>query len=287
MASATDKIEGPAEEIARLYRAQFAETPPPGPALAKANPEPAQPKEPTALEKRARDLGLSRGEIESFSSERDLQAAINLLENSRKYIASQEPVRNREEESEPDSGEWKPYDIKLSKDDIDEQLINELQSMNKHNADAIKSLTNHIAEIHQYLNRTRQEEMFRWFDNKIQSLPEEYQKYLGSGSTFSYGDDTSEFRYRSNLIQAIAERAARRTDLTLDQIFERELRAELSDVIDRDRKRAEAIQRQKEASLMRPTPQQEPDIQVGSSEDQRKARFIETYRSMLRDNGAL
>lgn len=238
-----------------------------------------------ALIDRALDAGLSLTETRKFKSADDLKMTLRLVQSERKQredmAAAIEAERARlEAESQKKEEPQQAEGFTLSEDDdISPESINRVMAgIDKKYTGTIKALEEKVESLNAYIQHQEQQKHLDWFDQKFAGLPEYVKEKIGDKKTFDYSDRDSEFELRRSIIQAVIDHRRRRPNASLDEIFDREVRAEFGVEDPRVLKNRE----QKRQVIMRPS------VGKGTDEESEEDPSMELDRvlaAMHRANG--
>ncbi len=160
---------------------------------------------PEALLTRAQSLGVDPDAVRSrFSSPKDLEAALELIEANR---VSQTPAE-KPAEGEPDAADDAPYDCGLSPDEFDPTLVKAINKIGQDAMGTIRRLEKENAELKGRLDSLGGAWATRQLDDLFASAPEDYRDALGEGGVDDLEVDSPAFKNRSKVVKAMTAIAA-------------------------------------------------------------------------------
>ena len=166
---------------------------------------------PSGLLDRAAKVGLGPGDAAAFTTPKDLEAAVRLLEGS------QPPP----EESKSTEDHFAAYKVEIDKEAMTEDaIVDALKGMAKHHADQTRKVVEYVqGAMHQSQQRDQGSDAMQWFDNKISGLGPEWESTFGKGPTSMLSPGSPELANRQKAMGTIGGVAQNRPDLTEDALF--------------------------------------------------------------------
>lgn len=166
---------------------------------------------PSGLLDRASRVGLGPGDAAAFTTAKDLETAVRLLEGS------QPPA----EQSQPTEDPFQPFKVEIDKEAMTEDAIVEtLKGMAKHHADQTRKVVDYVQNaVNQSQQRDQGNDAMQWFDGKIGGLGPEWESTFGKGPTSMLSPGSPELANRQKAMGTIGGVAQNRPDLTEDVLF--------------------------------------------------------------------
>lgn len=156
---------------------------------------------PEALLTRAESLGVSSDTVRArFSSPKDLEAALELIEAIRAEVPAEASAKTPEETGAEDE----PYDCGLSADEFDPTLVKAINKIGQDAMGTIRQLQKQNAELQERLQSLGGAWATRQLDDLFASAPEEYRDALGEGGVDDLDTDSPAFKNRSKVVKAMA-----------------------------------------------------------------------------------
>ncbi len=157
---------------------------------------------------RAEKVGLSKEAALSFSSPKDLDNALKLLE-SRQPASSSTSSKEESKKTESDQ-KGEDYDCGLSKDVYEDQLVDVINSLGKmvktavkENAE-LKERLKALDGIEQKIKQTELEPVEKELDNLFSSLGDDFKDQFGTGQTMKLNPTSETFRNRAEVVRHMA-----------------------------------------------------------------------------------
>jgi len=228
---------------------------------------------PEYLLMRAKSLGLDTQKVQSqFSSPKDLEAALELVEASRPTDQPQEPAEEKSDEKPP--AEDEPYDCGLSADEFDPTLVKAINRIGQEAIGAVRRLQRENSELKEHLDSLRGAWATRQLDDLFSAAPEEYREFVGEGGVDDLDPDSEHFKNRGRVVTAMTAIAAGLQQTgqkvpshkalfrqALSQVFGDELKAKQGKVAETK----ERLERRAKASMGRPGGQTKARTELGQA----------------------
>ena len=160
---------------------------------------------------RASQVGLGPGDAAAFTTPKDLEAAVRLLEGS------QPPP----EESKSTEDPFAAYKVEIDKEAMTEDaIVDALKGMAKHHADQTRKMVEYVqGAMQQSQQRDQGSDAMQWFDNKISGLGPEWESTFGKGPTSMLSPGSPELANRQKAMGTIGGVAQNRPDLSENKLF--------------------------------------------------------------------
>ena len=161
---------------------------------------------PPELLEKAGQLGFRYEDIKALGTPDAVRVAID-----RELMSQQQPQQQEEQQAEPEAPSFDGLKGLVDKG-FDEELVNELvetfgtlSTQNEQLQQQMQQMqTNHETTLEQVNNKAAAAEaasMINWFDEKFNSLPDNYQKFVGEGKSEAISQSSSEFQTRETIAQ--------------------------------------------------------------------------------------
>jgi len=140
----------------------------------------------------AESSGLTKEQIENFSSEKDLVNTLSIL-------GSKTPTETEDKSKETKKDEDKPYNCGLDPKEYDEKIIATLNKLGEENRQLQKRLANSdakAAETEKAQQAQYVAERIKWLDSEFAELGEEYEDVFGKGGHDDISQKSETFKNR-------------------------------------------------------------------------------------------
>lgn len=110
------------------------------------------------------------------------------------------PPKQAEEAAETERRE-KAFEIALSEDDVDPNVIKQFKDLTEHFQDRIGELTTQVSQLTSAQQAQSQSQFVEWFDGEIGELPDEFNDLLGKEARESIDEGSPHYKNRVELAQ--------------------------------------------------------------------------------------
>lgn len=171
-----------------------------------------------SLIQEAQSKGFSESDIKSFGDEAGMRAALTAFDRRMSEIGQQQPQYQQpqapygpqppQQPQQPQAPQqpqvdpaqaFKPFELKLDPETVDENVLSQLTAMNQHYADQSVAMQQAIGSLVNSHQQQAFENEVSQLDNFIKSLGDEYVELFGKGSTRDMNAQSDQFQNRSRL----------------------------------------------------------------------------------------
>jgi hypothetical protein len=175
---------------------------------------------------RAVQAGLSIDEARAFNTKDGLDRVLDLVARSAYQMPQYGPPADQQAQEAPEPKGPDKFVLEPS-EDLDDEVMKRLESMNEHYHKHITDLNKQNQDIQSQYTNARSGDLLDWFDDKLDSLGEEYHSVIGKGSTDALNPASSQFQVRQQMWNTLSGIYQANPNLPGDELFEATRRAVL------------------------------------------------------------
>jgi len=208
-----------------------------------------------SLRERAEQVGLTPEEVETLGD--GLKVAVGVLESKQTVV--DEIPESTSEKNEPEGEEETPFELEMSEDDFDPELVSAVKGVHEHHEKRYARLEAEVKTLREGNVRREQQAFEARFDDRIDSLGDDYAETLGTGSGIELDAGSSQMKMRVEIIEEMTSIQSRqmkagRSALPEQQLFKQAVNRVCPDVKKESARKeiADKLKRRKGSMLNKP-----------------------------------
>lgn len=154
-----------------------------------------------SLIERAGKAGMTESQIKGFSTAKDLENVIDILEAQKGSEQQDEQEQEKQEEDEE-------YDCKLDRTLFEDALVDTINNLGKQFQSKIKEIEQKYSTLETGYQQQQAEEFDNWLDGQFNSLDEDFKEVFGEGDVKTVANKPDNFKNRSAVFAEMRALAA-------------------------------------------------------------------------------